>query len=157
MVNLHVYQLIYYSHHFLQYGQQTLFTAMDTCKDPPLLSPVFQSLANFFCWRQSITNEEFVGHNKYKVDQLWVVDSAESIFECHTDVPVRLGARKTWFSLKKGVYFFWKASFVVWKVDRFFNENHVFLAPRRTGTSLWHSKMLSADSTTQSWSMFYFW
>ena len=85
------------------------------------------------------------------MDQLWVVESAESIFECHRDVPVRLGARKTWFSLKKGVYFFLEGIFCGLKSTPIFNDNHVFLASRCIGTSRSPSKMFSVDSTTQNW------
>ena len=57
-------------------------------------------------------NEEFVGHKKLDIDQLWVVESTEHIFKGDRDVLELLRGRKTGFSLKKDVYSFLNDLFV---------------------------------------------
>ena len=75
---------------------------MDTTvvENPPYYVRFSKISANFASWQQNLTNEAFLGHDKLDVDQLWVVESTEHIFEGNRDVPVRLGGRKTWFSSK---------------------------------------------------------
>ena len=85
----------------------------------------------------------FVVDNKTNIDQFWVVESTEHIFKGDRDVLELLRGRKTGFSSKKEVYFFFE-------VNSFFKENLVFLPLRRSGTSRSPLKMCSVDSTTQS-------